>query len=38
MSGGVVAPYGTDIARFRDELAALRDHWTDSIRAIRANG
>lgn len=38
MSGGVVAPYGTDIARFRDELAAPRDDWTDAIRAIRANG
>jgi hypothetical protein len=32
LSGGVVAPYGTNISAFRDELAAMRE---DCISAIR---
>jgi hypothetical protein len=32
LSGGVVAPYGTDIARFRDELGAMRADWISAIR------
>src|SRR5258708_1338940 len=36
LSGGVVAPYGTDIATFRDELAAMRPEWVHAIRAGKA--
>ena len=32
LSGGVVAPYGTDITAFRDELAALRATCVTAIR------
>jgi hypothetical protein len=32
LSGGVVAPYGTDISAFRDELAAMRGDWISAIR------
>jgi hypothetical protein len=32
LSGGVVAPYGTDISAFRDELAAMRADWISAIR------
>jgi hypothetical protein len=32
LSGGVVAPYGTDITAFRDELTAMRADWTSAIR------
>lgn len=35
MSGGVVAPYGTNIAVFHDELSAFRDEWIDRIMACR---
>ncbi|MDE3721789.1 hypothetical protein PWG71_10350 [Nocardiopsis sp. N85] len=33
--GGVVAPYGTPMDRFRDDLAGFRDEW---IRAVRSFG
>lgn len=33
LSGGVVAPYGTDIEAFRDELGTMRAEWTDAVRA-----
>ena len=36
MSGGVVAPYGTDIAAFRDELTAMRPQWARATRARTA--
>lgn len=36
LSGGVVAPYGTDIAAFRDELAAMRPEWLQATRARNA--
>lgn len=32
LSGGVVAPYGTNISAFRDELAAMREDWISAIR------
>jgi hypothetical protein len=32
LSGGVVAPYGTNISVFRDELAAMREDWISAIR------
>jgi hypothetical protein len=32
LSGGVVAPYGTDISAFRDELTAMRGDWITAIR------
>jgi hypothetical protein len=32
LSGGAVAPYGTDISTFRDELAAMREDWISAIR------
>ena len=32
LSGGVVAPYGTDITRFRDELGAMREDWISAVR------
>lgn len=35
MSGGVVAPYGTDIDRFRAELGAMRDEWIETVRACK---
>lgn len=35
LSGGVVAPYGTDITRFRDELGAMRAEWTEAIYACK---
>jgi hypothetical protein len=31
-SGGVVAPYGTDISAFRDELATMRADWISAVR------
>lgn len=31
--GGVVAPYGTDMKRFRDELDTFRDTWLTTVRA-----
>jgi hypothetical protein len=36
LSGGVVAPYGTDIAAFRHELGAMRPQWVQAIRARTA--
>jgi hypothetical protein len=35
MTGGVVAPYGADIARFRDEINAMKHGMIDAIRAAR---
>lgn len=35
MSGGVVAPYGTDIARFADELGRFKAGWRAAIHAQR---
>jgi hypothetical protein len=32
LSGGAVAPYGTDISAFRDELAEMRSEWISAIR------
>lgn len=34
-SGGVVAPYGTSIAAFRDHLAGMRDEWVAAVYACR---
>lgn len=31
LSGGAVAPYGTNIPAFRDELAAMRPEWLGAI-------
>jgi hypothetical protein len=33
MAGGCVAPYGTDIDRFRQELGRCRTGWIDQVRA-----
>lgn len=33
MAGGCVAPYGTDISRFREELATFRTGWIEQVRA-----
>jgi hypothetical protein len=33
MAGGCVAPYGTDIDRFRSELGRCRTDWIDQVRA-----
>ena len=33
MSGGVVAPYGLDVARFTTELNAFKDSWRAAIHA-----
>jgi hypothetical protein len=38
LSGGVVASYGADMTRFREELAAMRPEWLARIRACRAAG
>jgi hypothetical protein len=35
LSGGAVAPYGTDITRFRAELGAMRAEWTEAVRACK---
>lgn len=32
MSGGVVVPYGADVARFREELETFKAEWMDRIR------
>jgi hypothetical protein len=32
LSGGVVAPYGTDISAFRAELGAMRAEWVSAVR------
>ncbi|MFC4560313.1 hypothetical protein ACFO4E_00430 [Nocardiopsis mangrovi] len=34
--GGAVAPYGTPMDRFRDELAEFRDEWMTKVRSYRA--
>ncbi|WP_160050863.1 hypothetical protein [Nocardiopsis sp. FR4] len=34
--GGVVAPYGTPMDRFRDELAEFRDAWISDVRGFGA--
>ncbi|NLU70633.1 hypothetical protein [Streptomyces sp. HNM0574] len=34
-AGGVVAPYGTAMPTFRDELAALKGDWLDQVYAHR---
>jgi hypothetical protein len=36
LSGGVVAPYGTDIAAFRHGLAGMRGDWISAIRTTTA--
>ena len=33
MSGGVVAPYGLDVAQFTTELNAFKDDWRAAIHA-----
>jgi hypothetical protein len=33
MAGGCVVPFGTDIARFRDELGTFRNEWIERVRA-----
>lgn len=33
MAGGCVAPYGADIARFREQLGTRRDEWIMRVRA-----
>ncbi|MGH3585140.1 MAG: hypothetical protein ACRDQ0_02355 [Pseudonocardia sp.] len=38
LSGGVVAPYGCDIATFKAELAAFRDEWVQRVLAPPAGG
>jgi hypothetical protein len=35
LSGGVVAPYGTDISAFRAELSTMRDEWIGIVRACK---
>lgn len=34
LAGGVVAPYGVDLARFRADLGTMKAEWIASIRAL----
>jgi hypothetical protein len=34
--GGVVAPYGTPMDRFREELNGFRDEWISAVKALAA--
>lgn len=36
-TGGVVAPYGASMAKFRDELAAFKEGWIEQVYAHRVD-